>query len=708
MNEVLNPELEEACRETIPEIELREQVPERDPAEEGAELSPSPKNEEGEKSGTASGLDLVLERHGGAEEDWKITYHESGHRFDPEARELLDEHGKSLTKEIETSDDNMSAEKIAEHYRMLDHFQSNPDKPYLLPDWVEQTQHGEVIHSTIVTLDENNIFHYETRSHEVMADEPEEEDAREEVQEAPEAGILSDEIPASDDAAETVASIPVLRIDLNEKILGSLSAEQAYSATAETAPIEEDILPALHENPHYETAPHEVLATIGKDDGTSEDAGPETMEQSSVAAEATFMEIAPAEAVGAEAAPETAEGGAITQADGAAAQEISPIPETSAEMPVAEAEEDGQIHRLPETVMAPRETSESMPADGTAEAETLSEAVLEPASREKEGSEAETTVGSAAAGENTPRAETGAETRTEAEIEMYPAVHTAETREAVQVMKSSAEKAGATNESEVESAEAQAIAHKTAARAGESHPPLQENADIAKSAESSTDRPAVKEKNAPIEAVSHEDAPDSAGHEMTGPEENAWTREVIAAPQEKTLPREAIAIAQKPEAAQQESAVTVEASSTAPAVEARVIAAGTATERAAYPEHESAALPESSAEKDSDIAIEASAEASNRTETAAAEGMTGREVLLRSLGIVTERRSAGAGAEAKTGAAETLAPFTVTAARAGAAAGAQTAGANQSAGSRQREQELKPRERASGTSLNGITLRRAA
>ncbi len=685
MNEVLNPELMENYGESTPEIELREQVPEREAAEEGAELSLSPKNEEGEKSGTASGLDLVLERHGGAEEDWKITYQESGHRFDPEARELLDEHGTSLTKEIETSGDNMSAEKVAEHYRMLDHFQSNPDKPYLLPDWVEQTQSGEVIHSTIVTLDENNIFHYETRSHEVMADEPEEEDAREEVQEAPETAALSDEIPASDDAEETAPDLPILRIDLNEKILESLSAERTYSATAEVAPIEEDILPARHETSYDEAAPHEVLAAAGKDEVALEDAGPETVEQSSAADGATFMEIAPV-----------------------AAGETSPTLETSIAMPLAEMEEDDQIHRLPETAVAPRETSEFMPEDGIAEAKTISEAFLDSASREKEGPEAETAVGTAAAGENTPRAETEAKakdetrTRTETEIEMPPVVHTAETREAVQDAKSSVEKADASNASGAESAEAPAIARETALHNEKPHPSLQEDAAIAESAESSADRPAVKEKNAPIEAVSNKDTPDAAEHEMTGPKENTWTQEVIAAPQEKTLPRETITAAQKPEVAQREPAVATKAI----AVEARVIATNTATERTAYPEHENAALPEKPAEKDFTIAIEAPAEASNRTETAATEGMTGREILLRSLGIVPERRSPDAGV--KTGAAETLAPFTVTAARAGAAAGAQTAGGNQSAGSREREQELKPRERASGTSLNGITLRRAA
>lgn len=111
------------------------------------------------------GLSAVTERRGGNSADWQLTYSasgEGGHRFN--GTELVDSAGKSLTGEVVKAH-NLEPEKVEEHLLMLEHFRNNPEKPYLLPDWLEKTDRGEVLHVTAVKVDGSGFVRYETWSH---------------------------------------------------------------------------------------------------------------------------------------------------------------------------------------------------------------------------------------------------------------------------------------------------------------------------------------------------------------------------------------------------------------------------------------------------------------------------------------------------------------------------------------------------------------
>ncbi len=166
-------------------------------APEGYDTEPTPRDETAKEERTeaaetedptAQRKAIVMERYSGDESDWKCTYKESGHRIDLETNQLIDAQGKSLTKEIESSNINMSAEKIAEHHRMLDHFRSNPDEPYPLPDWIEKTKDGdEIIHVTVAYATKSGPgdkfvdISYETWSHNVEKAAVEKEEETEEL-----------------------------------------------------------------------------------------------------------------------------------------------------------------------------------------------------------------------------------------------------------------------------------------------------------------------------------------------------------------------------------------------------------------------------------------------------------------------------------------------------------------------------------------------
>jgi stress-induced morphogen len=126
-----------------------------------------------EKENFVSIDQFVLDMRGGEPEDWKLTYQESGSKFD--GKELFGQDGVSLTEIIRNSD--LSADKILGHEDMLNHFRSNDTEPYMLPDWIEQDANGEeIIHVTVASIDKEGNVSYETWTHQKEKPKEEEED----------------------------------------------------------------------------------------------------------------------------------------------------------------------------------------------------------------------------------------------------------------------------------------------------------------------------------------------------------------------------------------------------------------------------------------------------------------------------------------------------------------------------------------------------
>lgn len=116
---------------------------------------------------------FVLDMRGGEPEDWKLTYQESGSKFD--GKELFGQDGASLTEVIRNSD--LSTDKILGHEDMLNHFRDNITEPYMLPDWIEQGADGEqIIHVTVASIDKEGNVSYETWTHQKEKQKEEEED----------------------------------------------------------------------------------------------------------------------------------------------------------------------------------------------------------------------------------------------------------------------------------------------------------------------------------------------------------------------------------------------------------------------------------------------------------------------------------------------------------------------------------------------------
>jgi hypothetical protein len=236
------------------EDERFEPAPEYD-----TEPAPRGEAEKESKAETAEGEDaaaqrkaVVMERYSGNESDWKCTYQESGHRIDLETNQLIDGQGKSLTKEIENSNVNMSAEKIAEHHRMLDHFRANPDQPYPLPDWIEKTKDGdEIIHVTVAFATKGGSgdkfvdVSYETWSHKVeklAAEDDDETEApiQQEQMIEPDITIIDLGAVFTDTAGENVP-VAEYGIDTGENIDAAITEE-----TTATVPDSVAVIPASH------------------------------------------------------------------------------------------------------------------------------------------------------------------------------------------------------------------------------------------------------------------------------------------------------------------------------------------------------------------------------------------------------------------------------------------------------------------------------
>ncbi len=177
---------------------------------------------ESQTNDTETGKQLVINTHGGIEGDWSKTWSEVGGKFDSEKGEVRDENG-SVTGRIIGSNSQEDGIVIA-HLEMVEHFKSNSTEGFVMPDWQERSETGDVIaiHVTVAFLRGETIF-YETWSHVVEQKEIEDEIIEKEADQIE----LFDNGDNVLDAEIAKENEPKLIIDLNGTFLDQLLSTPA-------------------------------------------------------------------------------------------------------------------------------------------------------------------------------------------------------------------------------------------------------------------------------------------------------------------------------------------------------------------------------------------------------------------------------------------------------------------------------------------------
>lgn len=216
------------------------QTPER-----GAEL-PQPteitrENEpktEDEENAVSQARKAVVETHGGNEEDWKAGFEDNTFRFDREKREMFDQDGNSFTQWIR---ENESLEKIAAHEKILDHFFQNPNEVHICEEKQEQTDEGIILHVPTMLLGKDGVINYRDMEHLIEKEELKQEDPEELI---PEGQADPTDFTADGELPELVDEIGNLEINLNERFMNSFAAIEPVAETEIVIPETISVEPA--------------------------------------------------------------------------------------------------------------------------------------------------------------------------------------------------------------------------------------------------------------------------------------------------------------------------------------------------------------------------------------------------------------------------------------------------------------------------------
>ena len=189
---------------------------------------------------------MATETHGVPKEELKSTHVEYGHKFD--GKDLIDKNSNNLSELIRNSD--LSADKKFAHEDMLNHLRNNPEQPYMLPDWKEETEKEVKTHITFATMDGEGNIRYETLTY------TENKEEREEIYPSPETPTIT---PAVEQQAlaEAVAEVEAIKdVTIESEEVVTMETVVVQSVVAEIVPeflhddVKENILEHLPKAPN--------------------------------------------------------------------------------------------------------------------------------------------------------------------------------------------------------------------------------------------------------------------------------------------------------------------------------------------------------------------------------------------------------------------------------------------------------------------------